>query len=343
MSEMPYVTREDGERLRIAPFYQQVFHHESSQPKTMPEYTLIKGFVHLPEQDRQVTLEVLKMLSQFTFATRDHLSRLLAAKGLDDSTLDADLAMMLENRQANCFYLSEVSQMEYEPAKDAFLVYCMDFGALALLNHFSDSDSLSWFTTDANRSSELVLKYLSTVEFFLALAEVQGPALRYFKPTFDVAFGHREIRFSGAFEITDTNGVNHAFLLETVRNFDLPVNWRDKLDKKIVHFMSKPKNWGKYFLDEPVILILVEDDKDALETAELFYRRTEKTNFRLITDDQVRGGLPNARFLKYVPYQPAPTAGQAPTDEAAQYKMALDAATHTGSLVAVRASLLSGT
>ena len=98
MSEMPYVTREDGERLRIAPFYQQVFHHESSQPKTMPEYTLIKGFVHLPEQDRQVTLEVLKMLSQFTFATRDHLSRLLAAKGLDDSTLDADLAMMLENR-----------------------------------------------------------------------------------------------------------------------------------------------------------------------------------------------------------------------------------------------------
>ena len=71
MSEMPYVTRADGKNLRIAPFYQQVFHHESSQPKTMPEYTLIKGFVQLPEQNRQVTLEVLKILSQFVFATRE--------------------------------------------------------------------------------------------------------------------------------------------------------------------------------------------------------------------------------------------------------------------------------
>ena len=221
MSEMPYVTRADGKNLRIAPFYQQVFHHESSQPKTMPEYTLIKGFVQLPEQNRQVTLEVLKILSQFVFATREQLVR------------------MLENRQVNCFYLAETASPEFEPAEDAFLVYCMDFGALCLLNHFSSSDSLSWFTTDANRSSELVLKYLTTVEFFLSLAKVQGPSLRYFKPAFDVAFGHREIRFSGAFEIEDTNGQNHSFLLETIRNFDLPVTWRDKLDKKVVHFVSK--------------------------------------------------------------------------------------------------------
>ena len=59
MSEMPYVTCADGENLHIAPFYQQVFHHESSQPKTRPEYTLIKGFVQLPEQNRQVTLEAV--------------------------------------------------------------------------------------------------------------------------------------------------------------------------------------------------------------------------------------------------------------------------------------------
>ena len=89
---------------------------------------------------------------------------------------------MLENRQVNCFYLAETASPEFEPAEDAFLVYCMDFGALCLLNHFSSSDSLSWFTTDANRSSELVLKYLTTVEFFLSLAKVQGPSLRYFKP-----------------------------------------------------------------------------------------------------------------------------------------------------------------
>lgn len=130
--------------------------------------------------------------------------------------------------------------------------------------------------------------------------------------------------------------------METIRNFDLPVIWRDKLDKKVVHFVSKPKSWGKYFLDEPVVLLLVENDRDALEAAELFYRRTEKTNFRLITDDQVRAGLENARFLKYVPYQAAPV-GQGYDEETARHMTELDEATHTGSLVAVRASLLSGT
>lgn len=340
MSENAYITREDGERLNIAPYFNQCFHHESSQPKTMPEYTLVKAFIKMPEVDRQVILEVLKMLSQFTFATKAHLERMLKAKGLDASTLEENLSLMLENRQVNCFYLTQFMPAEYNPPEDAFLVYCMDFGALALLNHFGNSDYFSWFTTDSNRSSELVQKYLSTVEFFLTLAEVQGSALRYFKPTFDVAFGHREIRFSAAFEITDSNNVGHTFLLETVRGFDIPLNWRDKLDRKIVHFVSKPKNWGRYFMEEPVFLILIEDEKYALEAAELFYRRTEKTNFRLITDDQVRAGLAQAHFLKYIPYQAAPIDGE-PTDEA-MARHDYDQASHCGSLVAVRASLLSG-
>lgn len=341
MSEKTYITREDGEQLNIAPYFLQCFEHESSQPKTMPEYTLVKAFVKLPEHDRQVTLEVLKMLSQFTFATKWQLERMLAAKGVDPAGLDENIQMMLESRQMNCFYLSQTQPMEYDPPEDAFIVYCMDFGALALLNHFSNTDSVTWFTTDANRSSELIVKYLSTVEFYLTLAEVQGPALRYFKPVFDVAFGHREIRFSAAFEITDASGGGHTFLLETIRGFDLPLNWQDKLDKKIVHFAVKAKNWGRYFLEEPVFLLLVENDKDALEAAELFYRRTEKTNFRLITDDQVRAGLAKAHFLKYIPYQAAPVAGEATDEAVARYEY--DQASHIGSLQAVRAALLSGT
>lgn len=340
MSEINYITCEDGELLKMEPYFQQCFEHESSQPKTMPEYTLVKAFVKLSEYDRQVTLEVLKMLSQFTFATKKHLVRLLNAKGIDPAGLDENIDRMIESRQMNSFYLCQSIPDEYNPPADAFIVYCMDFGALALLNHFSNSDSVTWFTTDANRGSELVQKYLSTVEFYLSLAEVQGPALRYFKPTFDVAFGHREIRFSAAFEITDANGAGHPFLLETVRNFDLPLNWQDKLDKKIVHFAVRPKNWGRYFLEEPVFLILVENEKDALEAAELFYRRTEKNNFRLITDDQVRQGLAKAHFLKYIPYQPAPIEGEA--TEEAQARAEFDAMSHIGTLQPVRASLLSG-
>ena len=36
MSERDYITHADGELLKIEPYFQQCFAHESSQPKTMP-------------------------------------------------------------------------------------------------------------------------------------------------------------------------------------------------------------------------------------------------------------------------------------------------------------------
>ena len=65
-----------------------------------------------------------------------------------------------------------------------------------------------------------------------------------------------------------------------------------------------------------------------------------KLNFRLITEDQVRGGLSKAHFLKYIPYQAPPIAGDA-TDEAVA-RHDFDQASHKGTLQAVRAALLSG-
>lgn len=300
MNEKTYITQEEGKLLKFAENYQQCFEHESSQPKTMPEYTLVKAFVKLPEYDKLVTLEVLKFLYQFTFATHDQMVRLLEMKGIDPVGLDDNIQRMLGERMMNSFYLNQYSEINKAP-EDAFVLYCMDFGAVALLNHFSNSDCITWFTTDAVRGSGLIQKYLSTVEFYLALAEVQGPALRYFKPTFDIAFGHREIRFSAAFEIMQGYS-SHPFILESVRSFDLPLIWKEKIDNKLVHFACNSKHWGKYYSQEPVYLFLCENEQDALEAADLFYRRTDgQENFRLITDDQVKAGLTNAHFLKYIP------------------------------------------
>jgi len=308
MSEKTYITKEEGKLLKFNPDYFQCFEHESSQPKTMPEYTLVKAFVKLPEYDKQVTLEVLKFLYQFTFATHEQLVRLLEMKGLDPTGLDDNIQRMMEERMMNSFFMNQFGQADEVP-DDAFILYCMDFGAIALLNHFSNSDCITWFTTDAVRKSGLIRKYLSTVEFYLALAEVQGPALRYFKPTFDIAFGHREIRFSAAFEIMH-GYTSHPFILESVRSFDLPIEWREKIDNKLVHFACNKKHWGKYYPQEPVYLFLCENDQDALEAADLFYRRTEGLeNFRLITDDQVQVGLANANFLKYIPSGDDTTVG----------------------------------
>lgn len=321
MSNKTYVTAEEGAKLSFGYDYKQCFHHESSQPKTLPEYTIVKQFVKQNEYDKQVSLEVLKFLYQFTFATHDQLVRMLEMKGIDPSGLDDLIVQMLKERKMNSFWLNQFIQ-EGDAPEDAFIVYCMDFGAIAILSHFSNSDCIAWWTTDSVRSTELIQKYLTTAMFYLSLAEVRGDSLRYFKPIFDVTIGHRNLRFSASFEVM-SGFTSHPFILESVRSYDLPINWQDKIDSKIVPFSCQEKHWSKYFSNtEPVYLFLCENEEQALEAADLFWRRTEKENFRLITDDQVKMGLENAYFLKYVP-NPNPEK--------------------VGTLQKVKASLLSGT
>lgn len=325
MSEKTYITKEEGQKLNFNPEYFQSFEHESSQPKTMPEHTLVKAFLKLSEYDKMVTLEVIKFLHQFTFATKDQLTRLLDYKGVDPVGLDDNLDRMLEDREINSFFLGQMGSRDDVP-EDAFIMYCMDFGGLAILKHFTNNDWLTWFTTDSVRKSGLVQKYLSTVEFYLALLKAQGPNLRAFKAITDIAFGHRDIRFSGTFEIMQ-GYTSHPFILESIRSYDLPMDWKDKIDNKLVHFVCNPKHWGKYYSKEPVYIFLCENERDALEAADLFYRRTEgKGQFRLITDEQVALGLDKAKFFKYMP-SPDDVEGEAPK---------------VGTLQAVKSTLLAG-
>ena len=331
MSEKVYVTRDEGEALSFNYDYKQVFHHESSQPKTLPEYVLVKWYIKQPEQLKQLALEVLDFLYKFTFATQSQLERMLRMKGLNPEGLDGALQSLLDQRMANFCYFSKFDQGG-PPPEDAFRAYCLDFGAIAILSHFSSSDCITWFTTDVVRSTELVLKYLTTTLFYLSLAETRGSALRYFKAAYDVSIGHRDIRFSGSFEIMQ-GGTPHSFILESIRAFDLPIGWEDKVEKKVVPFSCQAKNWTKYFTSEPVYLFLVEDESQALEAAHIFYRRTGKENFRLITDGQLKGGLDKAAFYKYVP-----VVEEDPDNPGAT----ITVANKVGKLRKVRSSLLSG-
>ena len=320
MSEKIYITKEEGEALSFNYDYKQIFHHEPSQPKTLPEYVLVKWFVKQPDYEKQLSLEILGFLYRFTFATHDQLARMLRQKGISTDGLDDMLQILLDQRMANFCYFSKYDQGG-NPPENAFRVYCLDFGAVCILSHFY-CDNISWFSTDAMVRVELVLKYLTTALFYLSLAEARGDALRYFKPVYDVTIGHRDIRFSASFEIIQ-GFTSHAFILESIRAYDLPSGWADKVDKKIVPFALQDKYWTKYFSDaEPVYIFLVENDEQALEAAKIFYRRTGKENFRLITDTQLKGGLDKAVFLKYIPNTEGPDK--------------------TGTIKKVRSSLLSG-
>ena len=77
----------------------------------------------------------------------------------------------------------------------------------------------------------------------------------------------------------------------------------------------------------------MEDEAQALEAAHIFYRRTGKENFRLITDGQLKGGLDKAAFYKYVP-----VVEEDPDNPGAT----ITVANKVGKLRKVRSSLLSG-
>lgn len=300
MSEITYLTVEEGKNLSFGSAYKQCFSHDFSHPKTMPEYVLVKDFLAEPEAEKQMALEILKFLYSFTFATYKQIVRLLKQRGLEISGLAEVLQKLLDERKINSFYLNLFVQNGPIP-EDALCIFCIDFGAIPILSHFSTLDCGGWFSTDCIRDSELISKYLSTTDFYLTLSEVQGKALRYFKPIFDVSYKHLAFRFSAVFEIVQDN-LSHPFILESIRSYDLPVNWLKNIEKKILPFICGDQLWQKYFYKKPVFLLLMENEKDALEAGDMLYRRVgPDVPFRLITDQQVRKGLANAYFLKYIP------------------------------------------
>ena len=121
MSEKVYVTREEGEALSFNYDFKQIFHHESSQPKTLPEYVLVKWYIKQPEQTKQLALEVLDFLYKFTFATQSQLERMLRMKGLDPEGFDGILDALLDQRMLNFCYFSKFDQGG-APPEDAFRV-----------------------------------------------------------------------------------------------------------------------------------------------------------------------------------------------------------------------------
>ena len=123
--------------------------------------------------------------------------------------------------------------------------------------------------------------------------------LRIFEPIFDVSIGRRDARFSANFEIA-REGQIRRFILESVRTYDLPTYWRKKVAEQISPFIMN-KFWRQTFPEEPVFILLAETAEDALEAADIFYRRTMSPNFRVTTDIDIAKGMEKAHFYRYMP------------------------------------------
>ena len=305
MSQKIYVTKEQGEVLSFPYDWKQTFEHPFEMARVSSEAFTVKAFVNAAEE-RNIGLEILILLLDYTFATRNQLKRLLLLKGIlsdedkseIDERLDVLLRKYLDNRLINCFTLSAY-EMDSIP-EDAFIIYCLDHGARHILSHFYHDDvAITWKSTNALRSSELVSKYLTTNEFYLSLLTAKGSALYSFQPTADFKIRNRDIRFSSTFRLL--NGATPVdCILEVVRRSDLPTQWRKKTNEQIAPFIME-KFWSRYFRLEPMMIFVAEDLAQAEELAEIYYLRTESNMFRVTIDSELLNGIDKAAFYKYMP------------------------------------------
>lgn len=301
----PYMTEQQGIQLMFPYDYQQTFHHEFRFMHTPREYVLVPDFHNMDEAHKACEKTVLKYLLNFGFATIQQLRILLSANGLDTEILPDILESCVEQHVLNYFILSQFV-LDSIPS-DACKIYCLDHGAKMLLQHYSPRDYIGWISSDNYRSSELVAKYLMTGMFYLQLLATKGERISYFNPLPDFTIGHREIRFSAAFQLVQ-GFATRDFLLEVVRHEDLPIIWQKKVNEKIAVFLQD-KFWSCHYHALPVFLFLTPNDEDALMTADIFHMRTKHPDFRVLTDQNLMMGFDKARFYQYVPgteMEPAP-------------------------------------
>lgn len=303
-----YVTEAEGKKLDVNYDFKQSWVHDFSFNKTRNESLMIKFFREGSDEKQRVGLNILIFLSQFWFATREQIICALKIKGLESALVDELLEEYVENRVMNCFTLAQ-HELDVLP-EDAIHIYCMDHGARHILAHYYREDYVYWQSTDNLRGTEQIVKCLSTCWFYLSLAAVKQENLRVFEPLYDVSIGRRNARFSACFEILNKKGgepstawekdPTRKFILESVRDYDLPTYWQKKCVEQIKPYLAQ-KYWQQNFSDEPMFILLAQSKDSALVAADKFYRILGTDMFRVTTDGDVAKGMDKAPFYKYLP------------------------------------------
>lgn len=246
-------------------------------------------------------IHIAKFLFQFKFATADQIYKLLG----EDKTkvnLKNRLDKLVKYRVLNKFMLSEFEEEQIAP--DSYQIYCLDLGGRYLLSHYSNEDTTDWYSTVNMKTSEIISKNILATEIFLRVRETSKDKLLYFniEPEFRVGKKNVIPSFEMAMKI---NGQNKYFIGECIREFDFPVNMRDKVFK--LESLVTTNAWKKYYYDAdqpPILFIFADSDLTALEAGKLITETSEIKNFRLSTDERIERVLyETGAFLRYLPEQ----------------------------------------
>ena len=275
--------------------FKQTWHHKFNMQGVKPDYVYIKNFMDNKNQkNMDLQLALLKFILKVCFATEGQIITYLTYKGFNEDDVIKTLNFFLTSRILNMFIVSKYP-LDKIP-EDALKCYSLDFGGKHLLSHYGTEDVLDWTSTNAVRGVEYITKYLTTTQFYIALLKSVPDNLRYFESFANFNMGNKNVQVNAKFEIM--NGyTSRGFILEVVRKYDVPSGFQRKAEK--LNALFSENHIDKYFKVQPVILLIVENDRLALETADIFHRNVGSNQFRLLTDKRIKNGFDEKSFMRY--------------------------------------------
>lgn len=290
--------KDEGQPIVIPADLKQTFENKFNLNIGKNEIIKMKNDNVITDRD----LVIAKFLFNFKFATAEQIYKLLN----EDKTkvnLKNRLDKLVKYRVLNKFMLSDFE--EDRVANDAYQIYCLDLGGRYLLSHYSNEDTSDWYSTVNMKTSEIISKNILATEIYLRIREVSGEdKLLYFNVEPEFRVGKKNIvpSFEMAMKI---NGENKYFIGECVREYDFPMNMRDKTFK--LESLVMTNAWKKYYYDSdlpPILFIFADSDLTALEAGKLITETSEIKNFRLSTDERIQRVLyETGAFLRYLPEQ----------------------------------------
>lgn len=301
----PYVNQADGARMMIPNGYIQTFYNDPKMGRMPDRFRLIDEFSKLNYEEGKVGIEILDFLLRFKFASFEQIKEMVMRKGMDTELVVPLIEQFVKCRILNFFALAK-SRLEEIP-KDAFLLYCLDFGATSIISRYSDYYREVWFSSDAIYGSDMIARHLMVVIFYLQTLATGSKQIVYFKPWKDVRVGRKEIPFAAEFWAMK-KGEKSVYLLDIENSRDLQEIWPEKLER-LAMFLEEDNRWQQYYSAPPKFVFLTYNDKDAVRLGESMYSRAEYNGFRILTTANMVKGLNEPIFYTYMPASEQNQAG----------------------------------
>jgi hypothetical protein len=249
-----------------------------------------------------IDLEIVKFTYNHSFITARIARDLLMPDKSVDEAYDV-LERLLKNRLLNKFAISSFARDDFPV--DALGIYCLDYGGKKLLMHYGEpgDGAEKWTSGSILMSIPKVSEKLLSADFHVQLIKNCGSNLEYVK--MNPVYRKSKDPVSPNFEFCiKYNGERKYFLGVVSRENNLQPTFRD-LMAKVDDFVSS-KSWMRYFygdnLSQPIVIVIAENDRIALESAKLVDSRTSIKAIRYTTDERMISPLSEkGAFMKFVP------------------------------------------